>query len=334
MHHRTAATLVAAALLLSGCGAQDSPGGWTVASALAQLPAGTTADDYVITMADLAAALEQAGAEQGDSAEAVAAWLPALTRGEAASPEGAAVLVPVPDDVARLHPADFATITGFRLGQATSFAHIGAPPSSFTVFDGLGDGALAGSLIPLDGGIYTDIDGEDGVPDFTAEDALSQVRRPTRFAEDGGAVAMSSQTPTLREWLDGAGTLADDEALAEVAGALDRVGVVSALLTAPRTAAASPGMPETAFDTIGLGWSAGKVYVVYRFAAAPDAGQLEALWRDTTLLTGATVSEFVLVDGVAVDGNVATVTLSPAEGRSVGAPLNFLMSGEPLLTSP
>ena len=31
MHHRTAATLVAAALLLSGCGAQDSPGGWTVA---------------------------------------------------------------------------------------------------------------------------------------------------------------------------------------------------------------------------------------------------------------------------------------------------------------
>ena len=214
-------------------------------------------------MADLAAALEQAGAEQGDSAEAVAAWLPALTRGEAASPEGAAVLIPVPDDVARLHPADFATITGFRLGQATSFAHIGAPPSSFTVFDG-----------------------------------------------------------------------PDDEALADVAGALDRVGVVSALLTAPRTAAASPGMPETAFDTIGLGWSAGKVYVVYRFAAAPDAGQLEALWRDTTLLTGATVSEFVLVDGVAVDGNVATVTLSPAEGRSVGAPLNFLMSGEPLLTSP
>ena len=37
MHHRTATTLVAAALLLSGCGAQDSPGGWTVAEMVRRL---------------------------------------------------------------------------------------------------------------------------------------------------------------------------------------------------------------------------------------------------------------------------------------------------------
>lgn len=334
MIHRRAAVLVAAALLLSACGDRDSEGGWTVASALAQLPAGTATDGYVIAMADLDAARQQAGVKPGDDADLTLEWLSALSRGEAASPDGSAVLVPVPEDVSLIRPSDFETVTGFHVGQAAAFTHVGAPPQSFTVFDGLGGDALGGSLIPVDGGIRTDVEGEDLVLDTSAEGALSRLGRPTRFATKGDRVAMSSQTPTLHDWLDGAGSLADDEALAEVAEALDRVGVVSAMLSAPRTAAASPGMPAEAFDTVGLGWSDGRIHVAYRFTTSPDAGRLEALWRDSTLMSGAAVSEYFLVEGVDVDGHVATVTLSPAGGRGVGTPVNFLMGGEPLLISP
>lgn len=337
---------------------------WSVLGALAQVSASAAGDTVYVQAADLDAASAAAGAPRpkGADADEVRSWLLALTSGSVE--QRPPVFVPFAESLNVKYAAEveeFDRILGWSVADVSSFVEQAVPPMQFAVLAGPA-GLLSPDLAEVAEGVVTDIDADDLSNNLDQRSGVSPIGRPSRLAERDGLVAMGTTTPEVQAWLAGEGeTLADDEGLALVAGALDDEEVISAVVASvepggnPAVRAlgnrATPELverlrdeidamlPEAPYDAVGIGWSVDdgqpEVHVAYHFLAEagadPGAEVLERAWRDgVSVATRAPYAEQVLVDDVDVDGPVVTVTLHLTDEGHPQVPLQMFQQREPV----
>lgn len=363
----TAATVLAVTLGLAGCsdtthgdtntdtngdGAGDAAGGlaagadYTVLGALGELPQVASDGDPIVSTGDLVGASELAGMTRPEGDEELVQWIGALT-GLPQDGEVSPVFVPL---AALLHngagsPSEVADDLGWSLADVDAYAEVSAPPQSFTAVVGdVGDDTLA-SLPQVVDGVATAGEGEDLSIDPEAQTIARPLGQPLRMAQQESVLVASPNTHHVQGWLTGeAQTLADDDAYAAVAAALDEAYVVGAFLGpgAPFNPAAvlGPGgtdeavaeltelrdqLVSTPFDVVGLGFGVedgeAVVTVAYHFGTDAAAQQavpvLESLFAEgRSIQSGSPISAYVEIRDAAADGTVAVVTLDLASGRS------------------
>ncbi len=300
-------------LALAACGDDDgdsagSGGDFSVMAALGEVPAGL---ESMIEMGDIAAALELAGVTRTDSldGESVVSWLMPITGGPVDGGPSP-VFVPMAEELgfSRAQVTDeFHDELGWSLVNVDWFVAAGQPPTRFAVARGqFGDSALDG-LPEVADGVVTAGEGDDYYMDLEARTAARILGDPLRLARDGDRIALSKSTPLVETWLQGGDTMADHPDLAAIAGVLDDVGVVGAVLYAE----------EGASDVValGLGWSVDGetpvVTAVHRFGVEASEDEVRAEWERA--LENPAVDGLELAD-VSVDGETAVVTLRVTAG--------------------
>lgn len=382
--HLAVPTLLLAAMLASGVVAEAGPTsspidplassepssvsgtGCGMEAALADLPGMVDeAEPFQVSVADLGAATELAGLRRpaGASVEDTTRWLLPLMG------------VPGPDDppppvyvygaeslgMGNLTQVDeFDAELGWSVVDVDRYVEFAAPPRRFAVMEGdFGAELDAAGLETGPGGIVTAGDGPELAVDTEQITAARPLGAPLYMALRDGRLATSTTAAPLTPWLEGTGrTLADDDALGDVAGALDAFGCVSAFVSRDdfKPAARPQPIPPQLqaeldaevrwepFDTVGIGWAAdgdrSVVAVVYAFAdeeaAAASVEGLEAMWTDgTSFVTNTAFGEYVAVEGAAASGRVVTVRLRPADNALAPFPLDALFNRDvPFLSPP
>ncbi|WP_235736543.1 hypothetical protein [Nocardioides alcanivorans] len=238
------------------------------------------------------------------------------------------------------------------------YAEVAAPPYQFTFLHGVPENALADSLIDSEDGIRSSGDGEDLQQDLANRTAVDKIGRSIRFAQRDDTIGFGTSTPMVKAWADGAETLADNDALAALAKALDDEDVISAVLSqsvggglegyvgstlAPEALEqlekSLEGMiPDDPYDAVGIGWDAdGDVHVAYHFgdadAAEASVDVLEKVWSEgTSVRTMRPLSDLVTLDEVDAEGEVVVVGIRPVDQRA-GVPWQMLMQREVVFIS-
>ena len=359
--------LLALTLALTACSSDSEPNEepqpaaeWSVSGALADVPDAAASGRVWLQTADLATGVELAGLQRGGPS---LDWLNPLTGIVDPGAQPAPVFVPLP---AALNPIQgqeqMEKVLGFNLDAVDTYVTQEAPPLEFSVLRGadLGADALSDALLE-EGGVLTDVQGEDLQVGLDRADALSALGRPTRISAVEHAVAMSSSTPLVQQWREDGKALADRAGLAAVAEALDDGGAYAAVITDAVPGVLSgvqPGatpaqakqlleeleqqVPAAPFDVIGIGWALdggeARVHVAYHFgeadSAATGAEVLEKAWVEgTSLRTQRPLADLVKVLDTEARGNVVVVTLTPTEGQSPQLVLNMLTSQESVFFS-
>jgi hypothetical protein len=329
----------------------SSGDGYSVKGALAELPAGAHDDGSLISTGDLAAATELLGLDRPEQAdgESVVRWLGPLTTTSGEDGRFGPLFVPLGEvfNVQRLNEvAAYDEALGWSVIDVDAFVEYSAPPNLFAVVAGdLDDATLSSDLDEVSEGVVTYGDGDDLEQNLEAPNPVDPLGRPIRLAQDGDRIAASFSTPMVEEWVAGADeTLADDEALASVAEALDEADVVAAVLTAAQggidplvggelspeqleavMAQVEEQVPPAPFDVVGIGWGADEgeaaIEVAYHFSSADDAseavGSFERLYGEgTSLVTNEPISDQLTLDDVTADGEVVAVSLTlPDDSR-------------------
>jgi hypothetical protein len=305
-----AAAALAAALILTACGGDDLADEFSVAGALAEIPADASPDGGLIMAADLRAVCEANGCdwpEDADDDPATREWLGTMAgipRPDDPTPPPVVVAFPGVIGSQNSLPAELADQLGFSALDVDAFAAVEAAPLSFTVVTGEDvAGLLSDDLIETGDGIVSTSDGDDGATDM---DNISPAD-PLGRAVDGDRVAVSLQTPPVEAWLAGPeATLADDESLASIARALDDAGVVSAVLDTSGT------------RPVGVGWaldddqgSVGTIAFAYGSGSEAESAvdELETLFTEGTDGFGQPLAERYTFEDASADGSVAVVTV-------------------------
>jgi hypothetical protein len=363
--------LLVTTAVIAGC--SDDPesstgddGGGYVADAIGELPASFEGDTPIILVGDLDRASELAGSERPADADsdAVIPWISDLT---ATGAEGQGdVFVPLPDVLLPYNatPSDMQAEAGWSVVDVDSFAALTQPPEQMLVASGDFDEAtLSDDLSEVEDGIVTDVEGDDHEQNVTDPTAFSRVGAPTRFAVDDGRIAASSSTDAVRDWLADGESLADDDAYADLARALDESEVYAAVI-APATSGIDPAalivgqepsaevlerlvqqledqLPEASYDMVGIGWSVDDgplVTTAYHFDSEGDAegsvDELRELYESgTSIQTQRPFSDLLDVEDVESDGTVVTVTTRPAGEGRVDLAYDALLSRDTLFVS-
>jgi hypothetical protein len=325
---------------------------YSVTAALAELPAGLAEEDgALIRTGDLAAATELLGLNRPDQAdvESVAGWLGPLTTTSGDDGRFGPLFVPLGDvfNAQRLDEiAEYDAALGWSIIDVDAFVEYSASPNLFAVVTGeFDDATLNSDLVEVSAGVVSYGDGEDREQNLEAPNPVDPLGRPLRLAQDGDRIAASYSTPMVEQWVAGADeTLADDEALASVAEALDDADVVAAVLTGIKggidplvggelsperieatMAQVEEQIPEAPFDAVGIGWGVddggSAIEVVYHFTSSQNAkqavGSFEQLYDNgTSLVTDQPISDWLTLEDVTAHGNVVAVSITlPDESR-------------------
>lgn len=365
MRARIVTGLVVTALLGTACsGGGGAVGlgtgeGYSVMGALAELPGPATPEAMVQT-GDLTAASEVAGLERPATLDtsAMAEWVSSLSGGPVGAAEPAPVFVPFAEvfNIQWLtEHQQFADALGWSLLDVDSFAEVLLPPERFAVVAGDFDEAtLLTDLPEVAEGVVTYGEGEDHAADLENANAVNRLGIPVRLGHRDGVVAASPSTEAVADWVAGPEvTLAEDTALAAVAGALDEQDVVAAVLTTGQNlsgdlAVAEMSMtpevveslrqqltdlPSVSFGTVGIGWAVQDdepVVVVAYHMGSEDAAeravpQFETTYRQgVTLRTGQPLSDWVELLSVEAAGDVVVVRGRNGEVGRPGALLEHL----------
>lgn len=278
--------------------ATPAPAGFSVASALAQLPEPTVGRQLLITAGDVRAAAEANGVDLGPDEVDLAR----LT-GEASQ---TTVLLPAPD---------LLTAPGTQLGAVLGqwyrhqwFAAVAAAPDEFVYLEG-GPLTLPTEAVDLGDGLRSLGEGEDYATNL-AQRGFDVMGRPLRVAADDAGLSLSLSTDMVRHWRSGAGErLSSRQGLADIAAALDSAGVVSAAL--------EPGEDGA---SVGIGWLAdGTATIAYdaELDEAALAGLSEGFATDELPMSLISVES----------GDGVTVARLDHEGRP-GVPLAALVRRE------
>lgn len=370
MRKHTVAVLVGAALVVSACSSSGGDAGlgtgedYTVLGALAELPPAPD-EAFLVQTADLTAATQLTGLERPEAPDpaTAAAWLHPLTglplaEGEQWTP----VFVPPPTithEAGVQQITEFDELAGWSVLDIDSYVEYGTPPHTFSVLAGEFDETTLEHLPEVSDGVRTVGEGEDLWADVTAASAVSRIGQPVRMAQDEGLLAVAPHSDRVRDWLgDPQETLADDERLAAVAGALDETEVVSAVLSAgashtleggPLAESSAPDtedvlaqleqqmgdLPDEAFDVVGIGWAArdGEPVMVlaYHFgtqeSAEASVEQLHTVFTEgATLQGGVALAELFEVEEITAQGSVVVATLHAAHPRAPHQLTTMLMS--------
>lgn len=364
---------------------------FSVTAAIAELPTGALAGDWVyLSVGDVSGALEATGLDRSEDPRL---WWTVLTSGAslnlmsrdasdgavstggvptdtdetagASADEGIAgdaefapvLLVPpaMLSDQMSLGPDQAIAEVGWAATDIDSYVTVYGPPRDFTVVTGpFDEDTLAPGLIDLGEGVVSLGEGEDFESNLTDRTSLSPIGRPTRIAQDGERIALSSSTDQVRAWLDGERD--EDPVLAVVTRALDEKNVLSAVVARPASGELAGGAqlsPEqirelaeeglsTPFDLVGLGWSAtdegeARVSVVYSYAneasAQQAAPELETLYREgASIRDRRPYSDVLELESVQVTENLVIVDVLPVASPFV--PMAMVVSREHLFTSP
>lgn len=359
----TAATVLALSLGLAACGGGSSDGlatgeDFSVLGALAELPPISSDASLMVSTGDLVGASELADLELPESDEDVVAWIGTIT-GTPQDGQVGRVFVPLASMLQESagQSAEVSDELGWSLLDVRAFAEVNAPPQKFLAVAGDFDDDTLSGLPEVVDGVATAGEGEDLSMDPNGTTPARRLGQPLRMAQDGSVLAASPSTQTVQQWVAGeTETLADDEAYAAVAAALDEADVVGALLGPgqPFSPAGLLGPDATEdlaaqmeqmrdqlvaapFDVVGLGFGVEEddavVTVVYHFgtdAAAADAVPvLETLYAEgTSLQTGGPFSDHVVLREAAADGPVAVVTLDVPADRPPSTILSMYSSQE------
>ncbi|MBV0895913.1 hypothetical protein [Microbacterium sp. NC79] len=353
-----AGVMTTAILALSGCAAsveKDFNSGFSVTAAASQVPAGD-AERYDFVAADVAAIAELAGVERSDTSYD---WLIKLTTPD----NDQRAFVPLPDFLLPQSDGYSTDSLGWGAQNVDRFVSYSALPVTFTVVAGdLPE--LPNTLNEVSDGIVTDLDGEDLAVDLTrVGDAIDRMGRPTRLAQEGNLIALSSKTDLAESWITGdGGTLADDPAMKAIAEALDAYGALSAVISQPAVFSgqtilgpdATPAEAEAAFtefdalvppapyDLVGLGWTvedgSARWIATYHFLSedgAKDGAQvLRAVWEQgATLSSKQRISTLATVSDVFVKDSTVAVVLTPTEGTPTSVLYQLLTRRELLFAS-
>ncbi|QGG94317.1 hypothetical protein [Actinomarinicola tropica] len=345
--------LFALTLAATACGDDDGGSGdglsagdgFSVEGALAELP-DLGEPGAIVSVADLDAATELSGAERPDpaDADAVREWL----MGVSGADREADVFVPIAETLQPQGRIDeFAAELGWSVADVSTFAETSLPPRRVLVVsgDGLDDDVFDDAdVVELEDDIVTAGEGEDHESDLEGTTAARPIGTPLRMAADDGRLVASPVTALVRGWLDDdLDTLADDEAHAAVAAALDGADVYAAVLWSQEAGSGSggsdgPGLTAS-FDVVGIGWSivGGEpvVTIAHHFAdeatAEEQAERIRAILEEgKSLVTAQPMSDVLSLDEVTTDGAVTVATVRPAEGGFLGTPMQMLMQRDVL----
>lgn len=327
---RTLSAVVAVGLLVTACGGDDGAleagDGYSVASALAEIPAEVGTDEVYVSSADLEAVCTANSCQRPDGVDdqdAAQEWLSSMTGVNMESDAG--VFAPVPSSLnARMGMfGEFHDQLGWSLVDVDSFVAFEVPPEVFTVVSG--DVTLSDDLTEMDDGVVTTTDAEDGAVDPNETSPVDDLGRPVRLTEEDNRIALSVTTPPVEAWSDGPEeTLADDDDLHDIATTLDDADVVSAVLArSDFTGGANPGDAVLEpFDAVGIGWwvddEEPTVTVVYQHGSTEDAeanadATASVFDEDAPTMSGEPLKNLFTLEDVTTDDTIVTVTLRFAD---------------------
>jgi hypothetical protein len=332
-------------------GADDAGAGLgSVADGLASLPEieDPSDDQEVIVWGDLVQAAEIAGVDRPsdptDEAQ-LRGYVQAVTGGPV-DDESSPVVARTPEaaHVERLDVTGFADELGWSILDVDRFAERQTPPGRVTVLEGpFDEGQLTDALGEPDDGTWVVGSDEPFAQSFDEVSAARPLGESLWLTRSGDhlTVARSPQDSNAARQAvtgaDGTATLADDEALAGLAAALDAESPYAAMLVRPGlTAVPAPSarttpeqaeaqcaqaLPEaTAAVGTAVADDDGPLIVIALAHSSPAAAEAnaEALERiateGTSIANGQPWSEYVSVDDVSVTGDdVAVARLRPAE---------------------
>jgi hypothetical protein len=347
------------AMTVGACGGEADRLGtgenYSVRGALAELPASVDDGEMTIFSADLEAATRLSGLERPRSLDdGLLEWVGQLTGG---STDGAPapVFIPLAEvfNPAQLAEHDeFEAELGWSLLDSNAFVEEVSSPRTFAVVEGdFGQDPVNPELLSVADGVVSAGEGEDLAVDAERRTVARPLGAPLRLAQQGSRIAAGTSTDEVAEW--GAGpeeTLADDEALASVAAALDEADVVSAVVVSGVTmdlgSAVGEGappaviedygdlVPSAAFEDVGIGWGAddegaAEATIAFRFAdseaAAAALPVFERQFAEGQLIQSRQpLDEQLRLERAESDGPVAVLSLSVLDGTPPGLLLDLL----------
>lgn len=326
---RSLPVIAAATLALAGataCSDTASRNGlsseFSVSHALAALPAadGTAG---TVSVGDLDRASQLAGARRpvaADDAATVGAWRQRIGR--------AGVVLPPSLILDRAGP-----LTRDRLGMDVRdvrwYAGNDAPPRGALAMATV-DGTRLSPDLPKDGDLMLSGEGE---PGSLSRDVDPTTGAPRVFLftlalrQEGPFILAAQNADQARAWPDGP-SLADDDAHAAVAAALDRHAPFAAVTAPPRPGGAPPARPRTGgprataspigHDLVGVAEArrgTGPREVIAYHVADPEAARpvVERVWREgRSLLSGERLSTLARVNAITVEDGCVVVEVTPA----------------------
>lgn len=348
---RVPLAITAVLALASGCsfGGSDSAtelatgGEYSVAAALAEIPAELDAPQVTVVTADVLAATEASGLERPADAEDLPQW--AMTLSGVPSRDGTmpAVFVPWASALHLDRAAQFEEIRdelGWSLLEVDAFVELTSPPETFLVI--AGDVSLNSELPEVSDGVVTAGAGDDLSSDPAELTPARPLGVPLRMAQSGDRIVATPVTHHATAWLAGSSeTFADHESLAPVAEALDDAEVFSAFvmsghsmqfgtdqLTEAQRAQmierVGDAIPEDPFSAVGVGWNVeddrSVVTIAYLFASADAAERALPAFERTSeaisVVSAQPMESLMTLHSVVADDSMVVITASPAEGQS------------------
>jgi hypothetical protein len=349
------AASLAAALAVTACASESDgggggggAGGGGVSGHVGLLPAADGDDPVLVTYADLTRAAEIAGVERPDDpadTDAVADYISTITglRFEEGETPAVAALVPEvaqTDRAAQLE--EFVEDVGWSILQVDTFAERNTPPDRVAVLTGDFDGdQLDEALDDAGDGVRVAGNPQGGI-DPRNTTAARPIGETLWLALDDDRLTIAANKDDMEPARDaggGEGTLAGDETVATLAGALDDHDVYSAMLevdeaylsdfadrvlgdrATPEQAEALGDQPRCEGVTgaaAGLADDGGPLVVLVlahldESAAAANADVVAtALDEDVIPTSGRRWSELLAVESVEADGRAVVVTARPA----------------------
>ena len=353
---RRLGALTTTLLLLAACSSDDDGGGGLsggggdgVEAMLGSLPIPSSVDEdatLVVAYGDLARAARLAGVELPESPDAAAfeeqiAAIGAIT-GQQVSDDGerapVAVVPPEAAHVEQLIDVEaFVDDVGWSVFDVRRYVELQAPPDNVTVMEGGFDEArITEALGEPDGGVWTagDTEGLD-IANTTPARPLGE---PLWLALDDDRLVVTHAADEM-EAVQGGGsgtpTVADDDVMVALAGAVDDADVYSALLyrgTLSFDFASGVETPEQVEEqcadalqepfagvATAIADDDGPVFVIAYVHADADAAEANAetlqgvVDEGSSLRTGEPWSEQLEVDEIATDGPVLTARLRPID---------------------
>lgn len=343
---------VAAVLaLVSGCSSGGGAGTtqlssgeeYSVAGALAEIPAELDAAQLSVVTADVQAATEASGLERPVDADGLSQWAMTLSGIPRRDAEMPTVFVPWASALHLDRVAQHEEIRdeiGWSLLEVDAFVELTAPPETFLVV--AGDVSINSELPEVSDGVVTAGAGEDLSRDLAELTPARPLGVPLRMAQSEDRIVATPVTQHAAEWLAGPGdTFADHESLAPLAEELDDAGVFSALLMSGHSMQfgdnrmteqqraqieerAGDAIPEDAFSAVGIGWKvedAQSVVTIAYLFASPDAAEravpaFERTTKSISVVSGQPMEVLMTVHSVVAMDSVVVMTASPAEGQS------------------
>jgi hypothetical protein len=353
-------SLLLAGLVVSACSDDDGGGStpaadWSVAGSLRQIPTAAVADEgtALVMTGDVDRATELAGLDRPSDPDSPATvkWIHGISGLPVDGTSSDVAIMPL--DQLRLaegnHLDEIREELGWSVLDVHTYAGVDSPPEHFIAMTGTFDAdTINAAQGDRDDDIWS-LGGDDfsiDVKDLTRARRLGQ---SVRTALHDDRLAESVSTPTMKAWLSGKHTLADDRSLVAVAEALDDHDVYSAALVLQRAGSdgstpSSAGADDLApFDGFGVGAAhdGDGAQAIYAYhcddadAAEHNAEVLRSMFEEgESAATQQPWSEIVEVADIDVDGPVVVVTLDLLDGRAPTFALQTIFTREPFTVSP